>query len=118
MLKKLIVDNGIVYKLVGEIYYPLFNDANMSSGIYSNKIIESLIANGMLSKESAINKQLKYELFYLNCQCEQLCQKSLKEYLENHPNTPKYQLKYKYRDIQKEIINKCILQIKEEINNG
>lgn len=111
MSEKYKIENGVVYELIGEIYYPIFSDADIQLGIYANKRIEYLIATGKLSKETALkNKQFRHELFRLNCFCEQLCQKLMEEYLRMNPSTSRYLRRNKYQQLQKEIIDKYILK--------
>lgn len=100
MSEKYKIKNDIVYKLIGEIYYPVFSDADIQLGIYANKRIEYLIATGKLSKETSLkNKQFRHELFRLNRFCEQLIQKLMEEYLRMNPSTSRY--------LRKISINNC-----------
>ncbi len=76
MLNKKIVDNGITYQLIGEIYYPVFIDAELPIGIYAKKRIEYLTENNLVSFDKYYTKyQFHYEMFCFNCYCEQLSQK-------------------------------------------
>lgn len=48
MLEKKIIDNGITYQLIGEVYYPVLIDAELPIGIYAKKRIEYLAENNLV----------------------------------------------------------------------
>ena len=119
MLDKKIIDNGITYQLIGEVYYPVLVDAELPIGIYAKKRIEYLTENNLVSFDKHYTKyQFHYEMFCLNCYCEQLFQRKFFEYLEQHPETTRKQIIKKKEEIKDEIINIYILQPQEMIYNG
>lgn len=119
MLEKKIIDNGITYQLIGEVYYPVLVDVELPIGIYAKKRIEYLTENNLVSFDKHYTKyQFHYEMFCLNCYCEQLFQRKLFEYLEQHPDATRKQITKKKEEIKDEIINIYILQPQEVIYNG
>lgn len=119
MLEKIIIDNGIMYQLVGEIYYPVFIDTELPIGIYAQKRIEFLTTNNLVSFNELYTKyQFHYEMFCLNCYCEQFYQNLLIDYLKTIPTPTKRQLKDKQAEIKNYILNTFIFQSKEVIYNG
>lgn len=119
MLEKKIIDNGITYQLIGEVYYPVIVDAELPIGIYAKKRIEYLTENNLVSFDKHYTKyQFHYEMFFLNCYCEQLFQRKFFEYLEQHPDATRKQITKKKKEIKDEIIDIYILQPQEVIYNG
>ena len=118
MLEKKIIDNGITYQLIGEVYYPVLIDAELPIGIYAKKRIEYLSENNLVSFDKHYTKyQFHYEMFCLNCYCEQLFQRKFFEYLEQHPETTRKQIIKKKKEIKDEIIEIYLLQPQEVIYN-
>lgn len=119
MLEKKIIDNGITYQLIGEVYYPVLIDAELPIGIYAKKRIEYLAENNLVSFDKHYTKyQFHYEMFCLNCYCEQLFQRKFFEYLEQHPDANRKQIIKKKKEIKDGIIEIYILQPQEVIYNG
>ena len=119
MLEKKIIDNGITYQLIGEVYYPVIVDAERPIGIYAKKRIEYLTENNLVSFDKHYTKyQFHYEMFCLNCYCEQLFQRKFFEYLEQHPDANRKQIIKKKKEIKDGIIEIYILQPQEVIYNG
>lgn len=119
MLEKKIIDNGITYQLIGEIYYPVIVDAELPIGIYAKKRIEYLTENNLVSFDKHYTKyQFHYEMFCLNCYCEQLFQRKLFESLEQQTDVTRRQLIQKKKEIKDEIIDTYLLQPQEVIYNG
>ncbi len=119
MLEKKIIDNGITYQLIGEVYYPVLIDAELPIGIYAKKRIEYLAENNLVSFDKHYTKyQFHYEMFCLNCYCEQLFQRKFFEYLEQHSDANRKQIIKKKKEIKDGIIEIYILQPQEVIYNG
>ena len=119
MLEKKIIDNGITYQLIGEVYYPVLIDAELPIGIYAKKRIEYLAENNLVSFDKHYTKyQFHYEMFCLNCYCEQLFQRKFFEYLEQHPDANRKQIIKKKKELKDGIIEIYILQPQEVIYNG
>ena len=119
MLEKKIIDNGITYQLIGEVYYPVIVDAELPIGIYAKKRIEYLTENNLVSFDKHYTEyQFHYEMFCLNCYCEQLFQRKFFEYLEQHPDANRKQIIKKKKEIKDEIIDTYLLQPLEVIYNG
>ena len=105
--------------MIGDVYYPVLIDAELPIGIYAKKRIEYLAENNLVSFDKHYTKyQFHYEMFCLNCYCEQLFQKKLFEYLEQHPDTTRKQIIKKKKEIKDGIIEIYILQPQEVIYNG
>lgn len=119
MLEKIKIDNGILYQLIGEIYYPVFDDQELELGIFAKKKIEYLISNNLICKDKVENnKQFRYEMFRYNCLCEQLCQSIMDQYINDQMPLNRLQMKYKYQEIQQKIIDTYVLPIDKESDNG
>ena len=105
--------------MIGEVYYPVLIDAELPIGIYAKKRIEYLAENNLVSFDKHYTEyQFHYEMFCLNCYCEQLFQRKFFEYLEQHPDANRKQIIKKKKEIKDGIIEIYILQPQEVIYNG
>ena len=105
--------------MIGEVYYPVMVDVELPIGIYAKKRIEYLTENNLVSFDKHYTEyQFHYEMFCLNCYCEQLFQRKFFEYLEQHPDANGKQITKKKKEIKDEIIEIYLLQPQEVIYNG
>ena len=119
MLEKKIIDNGITYQLVGEVYYSVILDAPLLLGFYGSKRANYRIEHNKVhfTNEYSHN-HFHTEMFYFNCNCEQLFQKLFFECLDNYPKLTNKQIKKLQKQLKKYILNEYVLQPKEVIYNG
>lgn len=119
MLEKKIIDNGITYQLVGEVYYPVILDALLLLGFYGSKRANYLIEHNKVhfTNEYSHNR-FHTKMFYFNCYCDQLFQKLFSECLDNYPKLTNKQIKELQKQLKEYILNENVLQPKEVIYNG
>lgn len=119
MSKNIIIDNGIIYQLVGNVYYPTFADGELPLGTYGKIRKDYLENNNLVQLDINYTKHyFRYELFCLNSYCEQYYQNLLKEHIKDNPNQTRKELEIKKEDLKKHIIDNFLLQPKEVIFDG
>ena len=119
MTKKNNLNKTLQYQKIGNIYYPVFDDNQPSLGFYVKERMNYLRKYHPRKYFDYIkDKQYRKHLFVLNCFCEHLLQNKLEELFETHPNLEGYEIKKLTTNIQSDILNEYVYQIKEATYDG
>ena len=110
-MKKIIVDenNHIAYQLIGNIYYPILHGYQLPLGDYAKEKKQYL--KKYYSKKYVQllkDKDFHYQLFILNCYCEQHYQKRLIEWFNSHPYAKTIEIKDFKKKLKKQIIEQYV----------
>lgn len=119
MLKNIIIDNGIIYQLVGNVYYPAFADSELPLGTYGKIRKDYLVNNNLVPLDINYTKHyFHYDMFCLNCYCEQYYQNLLEEFFSNNQNLTRKEIEIKKDEFKNNIINNFLLQPKGVVFDG
>lgn len=116
MIEKDNIKHNIKYRKIGDIFYPIFDNAEPALGYYAteklNYLKEHHPSKYLLFK---YNHKYKNELFVLNCFCEQLFQSRTKVLFENNKFISKIEQEKLLSNIKKDILKTYVYQNKEVV---
>ncbi len=119
MLEKKIINNGIRYQSVEEIYHPVILGAQLPLGFYESKRTNYLIEhNKVYFTNEYSHNRFHTEMSCFNCYYEQLFQNLFFECLDNYLKFTNKQINELQKQLKEYILYKYVLQPKEMIYNG